>query len=168
MRAFEAKLSRLVRYNTESACCSDTKDQRLRMAPGFLSLLDWIKSMSSRDQTAKVWCCVDAIRSQNLRDSRSDFWLRWPFFHHLGPPFHRSLRPSRIFWNAKKCSRLYLQYRPPKRVPKNGFCLESPISTWSGFQKGEGGPILLWHETRVGKGAKFPGAPNGARKGLKS
>ena len=138
MRALGIKTVWIVRYNKISACCSVTKYQRLRMAPGFLSSIAGTKSVNSRDQTAKVWCCVDTIRSQNTWESRSDFWLRLPFFHHLGPPFDRLLQPSNNFRNAKKCSRLLLQYRPPKRVPKKWFCLESPISTWSGFQKGGG------------------------------
>ena len=95
MRGFGIKLSRLVGQKMKPACCSVTKDQRLRMAPGFLSSIAGTKLVNSRDQTAKVWCCVDTIRSQNTWESRSDFWLRSPFFHHLGPPFDRLRRTQK-------------------------------------------------------------------------
>ena len=138
MKAFEINLRSFVGHTTKRGCCGVLKDQWLAIAVGFVISLLRFKSTRFHDQTAEVWEFVDAIRSKKQRTSRSDFCFRSLFLAPLGTPFDRLLRASNIFRNAKKCSRLLLQYRPPKRVPKKWFCLESTISTWSGFQKGGG------------------------------
>ena len=149
MKAFEIKLCWIVRDSMKSACCSVLKDQWLAIGVGFVISTTRVKSMRFHGQTTGAWELIDAIRSKNQRTSRSDFCVRVLILDHPGTPFDRLLQTFNIFGKAKKGHRFALQYRPPDCDPKTWFCPHTKLLSWARIEKGRGGPLLLWPESRV-------------------
>ena len=87
MRAFEIKLSRIVRYKTKHACCSVAIDQWFRIVTGFVISIMRIKPVRFRDHTVGARELVDVIWSKKLEHSRAISVFGPSFLLLLGPPF---------------------------------------------------------------------------------